>query len=459
MIQLTPRRHELLSVYMLGAGTLFLYLGYIIQGFIAEAVIHTVSERYPGSITKFGGFYGQAIHYTAFATSSLITPSIQAYVRSKWILTLASVLFGIYYLGFIKVNAIYFFISQGLMGLGYSFYNNGEGAYLSEHSSRKTLESNTGIETAVGHSSMFIGGAALVLIYYIITPTGSGEVATQSYTDSQIHVIYGVFFALNVISIIIFTCLPTKEYDSIASKSREAVPSIKEQFFKFKSTILQPNMLLLTPFFAYMGLIVSFLIGVYPTTLAFTAALKNDVYIVAIYSLSMGAAEIFGGVVLRRLIKKSQEWGLVVTISLHFISAMSAIILILLSVPDMASIEPTTESTLLIKPSRVIVVIVGFFIGMGDFSITSGRAVICQLAVPDARMQVFSLSRIYQCIASCAILFISPYMKIKYWVIVLGIGLIIGATNFAIVARRTSHIRKNLVSPGSDEKGTDKETA
>ncbi|PIO62578.1 hypothetical protein TELCIR_15859, partial [Teladorsagia circumcincta] len=66
LIMLTPRRHELLSVYMLGAGTLFLYLGYTMQAFIV--------------------------------------------------------------------------------------YNNGEGAYLSEHSSRQTLESNTGIETAVGHS-------------------------------------------------------------------------------------------------------------------------------------------------------------------------------------------------------------------------------------------------------------------------------------------------------------------
>lgn len=31
-------------------------------------------------------------------------------------------------------------------------YNNGEGAYLAEHSSRRTVESNTGIETAVGHT-------------------------------------------------------------------------------------------------------------------------------------------------------------------------------------------------------------------------------------------------------------------------------------------------------------------
>ncbi|KAK5981317.1 hypothetical protein GCK32_015940 [Trichostrongylus colubriformis] len=151
-MQLTPRRHELLSVYLLGAGTLFLYLGYIMQGFISEAVIHAVSERYPGTISMFAGYYGQALHYTAFATSSLITPSIQSYLSSKWILTLASALFAIYYLGFISVNYIYFYISQALMGIGYSFYNNGEGAYLSEHSSRRTLESNTGIETAVGHS-------------------------------------------------------------------------------------------------------------------------------------------------------------------------------------------------------------------------------------------------------------------------------------------------------------------
>ncbi|KAK6052643.1 hypothetical protein COOONC_09852 [Cooperia oncophora] len=119
-MQLTPRRHELLSVYMLGAGTLFLYLGYTMQAFIGEAVIHAVSERYPGRISRLAGYYGQAIHYTAFATSSLLTPTLQTYLRSKWILTMASLLFGIYYLGFIHVNSIYFYISQALMGVGYS---------------------------------------------------------------------------------------------------------------------------------------------------------------------------------------------------------------------------------------------------------------------------------------------------------------------------------------------------
>lgn len=147
---------------------------------------------------------------------------------------------------------------------------------------------------------------------------------------------------------------------------------------QFKSSVVEKNMLLLAPFFAYMGLIVSFLMGVYPTTLAFTAAHSTDIYIVAIYSMAMGSAEIFGGpvhpfislwlsvvfsviditcavaipggVVLRRLIKKCQDWGLVVTISIHFLAIFTMLVLVVLSVPEMATMMPTSEPPLLIKP-------------------------------------------------------------------------------------------------------------
>lgn len=57
-MQLTPRRHELLSVYLLGFGTLFMYLGYVMQAFIAESVLHTVSGRHPGTISPYAGYYG-----------------------------------------------------------------------------------------------------------------------------------------------------------------------------------------------------------------------------------------------------------------------------------------------------------------------------------------------------------------------------------------------------------------
>lgn len=129
-------------------------------------------------------------------------------------------------------------------------YNNGEGAYLSEHSSRRTIESNTGIETAVGHSSMFIGGIALMVIFHITAaPSAAGHVlvgaagnlttttaaapVSKTFSDQQIHFIYGTMFALNVISIVIFALLPTKQYDSIASKANSVIPSFKTQLSEF----------------------------------------------------------------------------------------------------------------------------------------------------------------------------------------------------------------------------------
>ncbi|KAJ1365849.1 hypothetical protein KIN20_026298 [Parelaphostrongylus tenuis] len=459
-MQLTPRRHELLSVYMLGIGTLFLYLGYITQLFIAESVIHIVSARYPGVISPFAGYYGQAFHYSAFAISSLFTPSIQHYVASKWILVIASVLFAVYYLGFFHLNDVYFYLSQTSMGIGYSFYNNGEGAYLSEHSSRRTLESNTGIETAVGHSSIFAGGVALMAIFYF-TPMNSSANAEviHTFTDPQILLIYGIFFILNVISIVIFALLPTKQYDSIASNSPTILPNFKQQLSQFGTSLINVNTLLLVPFFCYMGLIVSFVVGVYPTTLTFTSTFITDIYIIAVYSMAMGAAEIFGGIVLRRLLKRIKDWSLVISISMHFMATSTMLLLIYFSVPENATIEPTSASSLLIKPSRLLVVFIGFLSGLGDFTITTCRAVICQIAVPNARMQVFSISRLYQCIAAGIVLFLTRFMNITSWIIVLAVGLTVSTITFGVVARRNTHQCASTVSPVNNEKLTTAEMA
>ncbi|KAE9419858.1 hypothetical protein Angca_005919, partial [Angiostrongylus cantonensis] len=469
-MQLSPRRHELLSVYMLGVGTLFMYLGYIMQLFIAESVIHAMSVRRPGVVSPLAGYYGQAFHYSAFAISSVITPSIQHYVASKWILTIASVLFAVYYLGFMQLNNVYFYLSQALMGIGYSFYNNGEGAYLSEHSSRRTIESNTGIETAVGHSSIFAGGVALMAIFYFTStvcchslenlPSDSffvvkkyfknisaNEEATHTFTDPQIQLIYGIFFILNVISVVIFALLPTKQYDSIASNSPTVLPNFKQQLKQFAKSFINVNMVLLLPFFCYMGLIVSFVVGVYPTTLTFTSTFSGDIYIIAIYSMAMGAAEIFvlGGVVLRRLIKKCKDWSLVISISVHFLAILTMLLLVQFSVPENATTEPTEASWLLINPrqetDRLLVIIIGFLAGLGDFTITMCRAVICQVALPDARMQVFSISRLYQCITAGIVLFLTRFMNVTCWNTVLAVGLTASTITFGIVARRSTHAR------------------
>ncbi|CAD6192777.1 unnamed protein product [Caenorhabditis auriculariae] len=439
-MELTPRRHELLSTYLLGIGTLFLYIGYSAQAFISESVIHMVHEKSPEVISQYAGYYGTAFHYVAFALSSLVTPSLQHYVQSKWILTIASALFAVYYLGFLHLNAYYFYATQALMGLAYSLFNNGEGAYLSEHSSRRTLESNTGIETAVGHFSMFFGGIALVVLFSVLPAdvSTSATSAAVSFSQLQVQCIYGTMFVLNVVSVLIFCFLPTKQYDSIASKSSAPIPSfssqLKQMFVAFKA----PNMVLLLPFFLFQGLSVSFLMSVYPTTLTFTSTFSSDVFIIGIYSISMGVAEAIGGLFLRPLIKKAKQHGLLMTISVNFLLYAVILTLACLSVPDGATLGPATQQFEILTSSRYLVFIIGFLIGLSDFCVTMSRAVICQVAVPECRMQVFSLSKLYQSAASVAALLLTPYMRLRLWASVLACFLLVGTLGFVIVARRTA---------------------
>uniref|UniRef100_A0A1I7XKB1 Solute carrier family 40 protein n=1 Tax=Heterorhabditis bacteriophora TaxID=37862 RepID=A0A1I7XKB1_HETBA len=111
-----------------------------------------------------------------------------------------------------------------------------------------------------------------------------------------------------------------------------------------------------------------------------------------------------------------------------------ALILFQISVPQQATKEPTDGETLLLKPSRLLASVFGYLMGLADFTLTLARAVICQVAVPENRMEVFSLTRIYQCISSCIVLFLSPYMSVTYWTITLAVGLVVGSTTFIIVA-------------------------
>uniref|UniRef100_A0A1I7XKX2 MFS domain-containing protein n=1 Tax=Heterorhabditis bacteriophora TaxID=37862 RepID=A0A1I7XKX2_HETBA len=125
---------------------------------------------------------------------------------------------------------------------------------------------------------MLVGGLALLLIFYLI-PQDSAEQSShfRNFSESHIQAIYATFFSLSLIAIIIFTLLPDKQFDKQIGK-----------------TLINTNMMLLSFTFLYMGFLVSFFLGIYPTTLSFTSTLSKDVYIVAFYSVFAGLAEFSG---------------------------------------------------------------------------------------------------------------------------------------------------------------------
>uniref|UniRef100_A0A8R1DWF2 Uncharacterized protein n=2 Tax=Caenorhabditis japonica TaxID=281687 RepID=A0A8R1DWF2_CAEJA len=420
---------------MMSLGTTFMFLGYDVQTMMAESVLHSVSTKNPGRISVYAGYYGQAIHYVSFAFFSIFTATIQYYISSKSMLIISSVLFVTCYTAYIHINYYIFYSSQLLLGFAYALYNNAEGMYLSEHSSRRTIDSNSALETGLGHTSLLFGGVTMLFVFHFVPHTFDGHFL--NFDENVVQVIYFSLMALTLVSVVLFSFLPTKQFDSIALNSPRVTPSLKSQIKRFGEAFTHLNTSLLIFTYVYMGCMVSFMYGIYPTSLSFTSETGSDVYIIALYLLSSGVAAFLSAMFIRPMIKKLHKYKLIVPMAIHC-GAMAAVIsLVYSTVPNNATQEPTSNMDVLITPSRYLSIIIGFLLGFADFTITMTRSVICQIAVPSYRAEIFSLTRIYQCLSSCVILFVSPYLSRNSWICILIVGLLAGITSMLAVLCRT----------------------
>ncbi|EFO87527.1 hypothetical protein CRE_20136, partial [Caenorhabditis remanei] len=363
----------------------------------------------------------------------------------------SSILFTTCYIAYIHVNSYIFYSSQLLLGFAYAMYNSAEGTYLSEHSSRRTIDSNSALETGLGHTSLFFGGVTMLFVFHFVPHTFDGHFL--NFDEHVVQVIYFSLMTLTIVSVVLFTFLPTKQFDSIALNTPRVTPSLLSQFKRFGESFTHLNTSLLIFTYVYMGCMVSFMYGIYPTSLSFTSETASDVYIIALYLLSSGAAAFLSAMFIRPMIKSLHKYKLIVPMAIHCISMAIVMILVYCSVPNEATQKPTSNMNVLITPSRYLSIIIGFLLGFADFTITMTRSVICQIAVPEYRAEMFSLTRIYQCVASCVILFISPYLTVTSWILILITFLLAGiAAMFAVLCRTHNNTVAAPIEPLEEEK-------
>uniref|UniRef100_A0A914RS78 Battenin n=1 Tax=Parascaris equorum TaxID=6256 RepID=A0A914RS78_PAREQ len=62
----------------------------------------------------------QAVDYVFYTIANLFAPLLIRYANPKWALLLGSLCFTIYQFGFLYLNNIYYYISSGLMGVGFA---------------------------------------------------------------------------------------------------------------------------------------------------------------------------------------------------------------------------------------------------------------------------------------------------------------------------------------------------
>uniref|UniRef100_A0A7I4YMX9 UNC93-like protein MFSD11 n=1 Tax=Haemonchus contortus TaxID=6289 RepID=A0A7I4YMX9_HAECO len=443
MPSLRPRTHEIVSCVQFGLGSMLMFAGYLCTSFISESILNSIYQDNPDTISQFAGYYGGAIQFGALAISSIVTPSVVHFLTSKWSLVLSSFLFALYYVGFAKVTWWYFYLSQTFVGFGYALYNNCEGAYLSEHSTWATIEPNTAIEIAIGHQCMLVGGLVLLVVFLMAgvgLPQSFGDISYLHFSENKIRLLYGSYLGVSLLSILIFTFLPTKQYNSIASTTQRKAWSFVGQLKSLGETLLRKNMLILSLAFLYQGIFTSFYLAVFPTTFSFAHSLNTHTHLVAYYGICLGIGEFIGGLFVSFLSRRIRNFSLTPTMLCHAVFSICFTTLLFLAFPTWSTARPSPGEGIVLSPTVPICIVCGLLVGLADSTITTARTVICQIAVPHRRPQAFSLSRLIQSVSSSIVLFLSPEMSVTIWTVTLLTSLAFGTASFGYVAMQATKV-------------------
>ncbi|KIH60325.1 hypothetical protein ANCDUO_09431 [Ancylostoma duodenale] len=194
--------------------------------------------------------------------------------------------------------------------------------------------------------NLFFSAALLVVILYFNDASKLSYDATNStqhdsqpansreFSDNDIVLMYGAFAAVTVCSNIIFALIPARDLDDcIEGGKPKRLLSLTEEM---------------------MGVIIT-----------------------------------FGS----RLVK---DFGLSPTMCISSATMLVALGTMTASVPEWATIAPTSEPAWMLQPSIWVTLMVALIFGMIDSATNTVRNVACALAMPEARAQAFAISKFYQ---------------------------------------------------------------
>ncbi|KHN79729.1 UNC93-like protein MFSD11 [Toxocara canis] len=482
----SPDFYEMICVVQLGLGSMLMFTGFDTHSFIVESVLHSVNERDPARIGPYAGYYGQAVDYVFYTIANLFAPLLIRYANAKWSLFAGSLCFTIYQIGFLYLNNYYYYVSSALMGIGFAVFYAGHGCYLVEHSTKKNIERNFSVVWAIGCLCMTVGGLILLVIFES-EGDKAGSSRTRNFSDEKIRLIFGAFSLLSFLSNVTFLLLQKRKPENAledpnvnerkkgfwgslywhqhqlgGSKADDEYDKATAQINDVQSlhltknfcghltkvttfqTFTSPKLWLLSFSWIHLGLSTCFWLGPYPTTFIFSDSLSKFKSLIPFYACSLGFGEVLCGLLISHAAKKMDNFGRLPTVAIAFVTHCIAFVLILLSTPRYSSLRPNNDGALVIEPSYYISLFCGFLLGFADACWNMARNCIVATLMQKRRAQGFSLSKLFQSLASCALYFLSPVFDIYAHITIQFISLLVASVTFAIVAIRAGQKERKI---------------
>ncbi|KAF8362479.1 hypothetical protein PRIPAC_89402 [Pristionchus pacificus] len=413
--------YDLLCATLLGLGNLFMFMGYDSQLTIVEPVLRSVHDGSPYTIAAHAGYYGAAICNLFFFLTSLAAPCVLAMLGSKYTLLLGSALFTLHLLSFQYIHYLLYYGTSATIGIGYALFYSGHGAYITEHSTKATIERNSALSWALATSCLIVGGVIVALtannpsdVTSDLANTPNATVTEgrsyRQYSEWEIRLVYGVFALFCVLSNAIFALVPTRNVtDSIAAGFKKRQDNFVEQIKRVGETFIDARTLYITPLCCLLGFSTCFWVAAFPATLIFSKTLSGHIFLSALYLVTLGSGEIIMGMIISFASKRIKDFAQLPSLIIGSIMFLAAMVLALLSTPPEATYSPTDAPTPLLEPSPVIALVIALLLGMSDNSFNTARTVICALIIPGKIPELYSISKFYQSLLSTVVLFTAPF--------------------------------------------------
>ncbi|UMM38203.1 hypothetical protein L5515_009716 [Caenorhabditis briggsae] len=353
-------------------------------------------------------------------------------------------------MGFLFFNIYFYYFTAVLLGIGIALLFMGMGAYLSQHSTRETIESNVSISWAIACCCLMVS-ACIFTGYTTFSPhPKQDDLSQKRYSEREIRILFGIYTGISSIAIVLFGVMPSKNVENSLAESEKKM-GFMDSLKLTCSTIKSPKLFPLLPLTILGGFNVSFWLSIFPTAMNFTKANSNLIYIQAVFGLGAGLGEVFTGSFVSAMSKRVKGFGLKPTMLIGTISVIIYCSLVFISTPFEAPMRPTSEKSIWIGQSYPLIFLIAIFCGISDCCINGVRSVICALVLPQRRAQSFAVTRMYHAAACMTCFFFSPIVPLYTYTCLLPILSIFSTFLFFRVVDKTHSMERKITQQVMEE--------
>ena len=231
------------------------------------------------------GYISNSVAYFSYAIFNWIAPVILSFLKPKYTMFLASILYAIYYVAFIYPNTIIIYIASILIGLGAAMLWTAQGVFLTEISNDKNIDKNAGIFYGFENSTMVWGNIYIFMKWKGVEMVGS-EVRVP------IFIIFTVVSLVGTICFLALREMPNeanqtsgesdelkadpKDQNKREHKQESPLQQSKRTFLQAVTVIKTKNMLKTFPALFTIGIGQTFTNCVYPTMVGASKVFGSD---------------------------------------------------------------------------------------------------------------------------------------------------------------------------------------